>query len=219
MPEIILEFAARQIRRTFERAIGKSIAKIITELVTNSDDSYRRATEATEQKGERGTLEDPAPIIILFDRAKRRFSVIDHAEGITDKEMEGRFGTYGEESIDRIKGYRTRSLFGKGLRDVLFTQKNGQVKSIKNGHFYNCRFKWKDAQGQERPVLDIKAPSRVTPELRRALRIPENGTLVEFVLADGVPNPRPEKLADALSRFYMLRMINSSPYREVMLVV
>jgi hypothetical protein len=30
MPEFVLEFATRHIKRTFERAIGKSIAKILT---------------------------------------------------------------------------------------------------------------------------------------------------------------------------------------------
>lgn len=217
MAEFPIEFASRQIRRTFERAIGRSIAKIITELATNSDDSYRRLSKIIEQSGA-NTAEDPAPIIILFERARKRFSVIDHAEGITDKDMRDRFSTYGGESVDRVRGYKTRSLFGKGLRDVLFTQKHGQVKSIKNGLFYNCRFKWKDAGGGERAVLDVKAPSRVTPELRTALHIPENGTLVEFVLADEVSNPQFEKLASTLSRFYMMRMVNSSPHREVMLV-
>jgi hypothetical protein len=139
--------------------------------------------------------------------AKRKFSVIDLGEGMTDKDMEERFVTYGKESLDRPHGHRTRSLFGKGLRDVLFTQKNGQVKSIKDGHFYNCRFKWKD---DRKPVIDIKAPSRVTSELRKALRIPENGTLVEFVLAEGVPNPLVDRLISILSNFYMLRMINST---------
>ena len=218
MPEFELEFATRQIRRTFERAVGKSIAKIITELVANSDDSYRRLAEAAARDETLLQPEDPASIFIIFDRAKKRFSVIDHAEGISDREMQERFVSYGKESIDRSKGYKTRSLFGKGLRDVLFTQKNGQVKSIKAGHFYNCRFRWKGAEGQERPVIDIKSPSRVTPQLREALRIPENGTLVEFVLKDDVRNPQFDKLADTLNRFYMLRMVNSNPHREVMLI-
>jgi hypothetical protein len=152
MPEYQLEFAARQIRRTFERAIGKSIAKILTELVSNSDDSYRRLVNATIRDGESVASEEPAPIIVLFERTKKRFSVIDHAEGISDKEMTERFVSYGGESTDRMKGYKTRSLFGKGLRDVLFTQRNGQVKSIKNDRFYNCRFKWKDAAGGLHPV-------------------------------------------------------------------
>ena len=217
MPEFELEFATRQIRRTFERAIGKSIPKIITELVANSDDSYRRLAEARSQSQPALSV-DPSPIFIVFDRAKKKFSIIDRAEGMTDEEMKMRFATYGQESTDRSKGYKTRSLFGKGLRDVLFTQRNGQVKSIKNGLFYNCRFRWKGSHGRERPIIDIKAPSRVTPELREALLIPQNGTQVEFILKEDVPTPQLEKLISTLSNFYLLRMINSSPHREVRLI-
>jgi len=219
MPEFLMEIAPRQMRRMFERAIGRSIAKILTELITNSDDSYKRLEENAQRAGGAGAVEDPAQLVILFERGKRRISVIDRAQGLTDKEMEERFVTYGQESSDRSKGYRTRSLFGKGLRDVLFTQKNGQVKSIKDDLFYNCRFKWKDSDGGQRPVVDIKAPSRATAELRKALRIADNGTLVEFVLGDSVHNPQPAKLIETMSRFYMLRMINSSPHREVVLQV
>ena len=129
MPEFVLEFATRQIKRTFQRAIDKSIPKILTELITNSDDSYRRRTQTVE-KADDVTVEDPAPITVVFERSKKKLSVIDRGEGLTDKDMEERFVTYGKESIDRTKCYRTRSLFGKGLRDVLFTQKNGQVKLI-----------------------------------------------------------------------------------------
>ncbi len=219
MPEFPLDFSTRHIRRVFARAVGKSIPKILTELITNADDSYRRMVDGARQAGREPTIEDPAPIMIVFERNKRRFSVIDHAEGLTDKEMEERFVTYGQESTDRARGLRTRSLFGKGLRDVLFTQYHGQVKSIKDGLFHNCRFRWKDAKGQEKPFVDIKAPSRVTTDLRKALMIPGNGTLVEFQLADGVHNPQPDKLIEHLNRFYLLRMINSSPHREVTLKI
>jgi hypothetical protein len=188
-------------------------------LITNSDDSYRKLADTAQRAGRDETVEDPAPILVLFERAKKRLSVIDRAEGLTDQDMQQRFVTYGQESPDHSKGFRTRGLFGKGLRDVLFTQRQGQVKSIKNGLFYNCRFRWKDAGGHDRPVIDIKAPSRVTSDLRKALRIPGNGTLVEFQLRDDVHNPQPERLIDSLSRFYMLRMINSSPHREVVVQV
>ena len=209
MSEYPLQFATRQIRRAFERAIGRSIPKILTELITNADDSYRRLSQAGVP------IADPAPITVLFERSKRRFAVIDRAEGLTDEEMKVRFVVYGQESVDRSLGIRTRSLFGKGLRDVLFTQRYGQVKSIKDGKFFNCRFRWKPVEGQERPVVEIKPPSRVTQELREALGIPGNGTYVEFQLAEGVRNPQTEKFVEKLSRFYMMRMINSSPHREV----
>jgi hypothetical protein len=186
MPEYPLQFATRQIRRAFERAIGRSIPKILTELITNADDSYRRLSQAGMP------VEDPAPITVLFDKRRKRFTVVDRAEGLTDEEMKDRFVVYGQESADRSRGLRTRSLFGKGLRDVLFTQHLGQVKSIKDGKFFNCRFRWKQVEGQERPVVEIKSPSRVTPELREALGIPANGTSVELQLAEGVRNPQTE---------------------------
>jgi len=209
MSEYPLQFATRQIRRAFERAIGRSIPKILTELITNADDSYRRLSQGGIP------ISDPASITVLFERSKKRFAVIDRAEGLTDEEMKARFVVYGQESVDRSLGMRTRSLFGKGLRDVLFTQRHGQVKSIKEGKFFNCRFRWKTVDGQERPVVEIKPPSRVTNELREALGIPNNGTFVEFHLGEGVRNPQTDKLVEKLGRFYMLRMINSSPHREV----
>lgn len=217
MAEYQLEYATRHVRRSFARAIGKSVTKILTELITNADDSYRRLEETIQTNATQTDVAKPAPITIVFERSKRRFSVIDQAQGLTDIEMREKFVTYGQESSDRAQGFRTRSLFGKGLRDVLFTQHHGQVKSIKDGWFYNCRFRWKDHKGQEKPTVDIKVPTKVTGELRAALGIPGNGTLVEFQLADTVPNPRPQKLLEDLSRFYMLRMINSSPRREVTL--
>jgi hypothetical protein len=213
MAEYPLQLATRQIRRIFERAIRRSIPKILTELITNSDDSYRRLP--TVEKA--ADPDEPRKITIRFQRSKKRFSVTDRAEGLTDAEMKDRFVTYGREAGDRSKGFKTRSLFGKGLRDVLFTQHYGQVKSIKGGKFYNCRFRWKEADGQKTPVVEIKPPSRVTEELREALGIPGNGTVVEFQLGNGVSNPQPDKLIEKLSRFYMLRMINSSAHREVVL--
>lgn len=219
MAEYQLQIAPRQIRRQFARAIGKSIPKILTELITNADDSYRRLIDGAKNASEMCGLEDAAPITIVFERGKRTFRVIDNAEGLTDKEMTERFVTYGQESHDRQQGFKTRSLFGKGLRDVLFTQYHGQVKSIKNGLFYNCRFRWKEEDGHERPIVDIKHPAKIPSELREVMGIPANGTGVEFELAKDVHEPQPEKLAENLSHFYMLRPINSNPHRKVVLKV
>jgi len=219
MSEIVLDIATRQIRRMFERAVGRDISKILTELITNSDDSYRRIFESAQPQAHLKRVEYPAPIIIAFDRSKRRFAVIDHAEGMNEEEMRSKFKTYGKDSLDRSKGYRTRSLFGKGLRDVLFTQKFGQVKSIKNGIFYNCRFRWKEIDGEDRPVIDFRPPTKATAELREALQIPGNGTFVEFELNKDMRNPQPEKLAEVLTVCYMLRMINSRRDRQVVLQV
>jgi len=122
MPKYALEIALRYIRLQFEKGVGRSIPKIITELVTNSDDSYKRMTQPL-------TSSTFGQITIIANRRRRKMSVMDQAEGIFKDEMQKKLVPYGEESSDRSAGWRTRSLFGKGLRDVLFTQKrrDGQI--------------------------------------------------------------------------------------------
>lgn len=219
MSEIFLEIDSRHWRRQFEKAIGRNIPKILTELVTNADDSYRRIEEGYEPAGLVEMAHSPAPIIIEFDRGKRSFAVIDNAQGLTEDDMRRRFGSYGKDSGDAALGLKTRSLFGKGLRDVLFTQHRGRVKAIRDGLFYNCEFRWKDQSGNDRPMIITKPGVKVDANLRRALRIPHNGTRVEFQLAESVHTPQEAKLFQALCHFYMLRLINVNPKRQITLKV
>jgi hypothetical protein len=68
MAEYPLQFATQQIRRAFARAIGRSIPKILTELITNGDDSYRRLA-ATEKRRD---VDEPSTITIQFERSEGR---------------------------------------------------------------------------------------------------------------------------------------------------
>jgi hypothetical protein len=212
MAEVEVQFAGRYMRRQFEKGVGRSIAKILTELVTNSDDSYKRLIAAGRRSASK-----ILPITIRLARSRRRFIVIDNAEGLTEENMERAFGTYGRDSGDRDAGLRTRSLFGKGLRDVLFTQDGGTVFSIKSGRSAVCKFRWKTKAGDEVAVVDINAGPRVTDALRRKWEIPSNGTRVEFQLRDDINLPQHDKLVEKLSNFYMLRPINGNPMRRVAL--
>jgi len=210
-----VKVAVRYFRLQFEKGVGKSIAKILTEPVTNSDDSYKRMTSE-----ERATNEAFGAITVIANRRKKKIIVIDHAQGMSKEEMQ-KFGQYGAESADRKSGWRTRSLFGKGLRDVLFTQKYGVVKSIKNNQSSVANFYYgalKRGSGEEQPIVEIEDhPPRVNQDLRFAWGIRKNGTAVEFRLRDDVSFPRKETLLEKLGKFYMLRMINSNPEREVSL--
>jgi hypothetical protein len=131
--------------------------------------------------------------------------------------MEDKFRWYGKESDDRTKGMQTRSLFGKGLRDVLFTQKVGMVKSIKDGSSCIAKFYWSKEKHSEsfQPVVDIRLGPNVDRDLRTNWGISENGTIVEFRLREDVPFPRIETLVGKISNFYMLRIIHSNPERKV----
>jgi len=208
-----VQVAVRYLKLQFEKGVGRSIAKIITEPVTNADDSYKRMSpeEASANK-------NYGDIRIVANRRKKKFLVIDEAQGISKEEMRQKFVPYGEESGDRKAGWRTRSLFGKGLRDVLFTQKYGVVKSIKNNESSIAEFYYGStrASKEKRPIIDIEDhPPRVSRDVRLNWAIQENGTCVEFRLREDLSFPRRETIYEKLRKFYMLRMINSNPNRKV----
>jgi len=214
MTKYEVQIAVRYLKLQFEKGVGRSVAKILTELVTNSDDSYRRMgceeLSANQSFGE---------IKIIANRRKRRFFVIDQAQGMTREEME-RFGCYGEESGDRKAGWRTRSLFGKGLRDVLFTQRYGVVKSIRNNQSSIAEFYYGSKRGstEKRPTIEIDDhPPRVNTDIRSSWGIKGDGTNVEFRLREDLSFPRRETICGKLKTFYMLRMINSNSNRKVLL--
>jgi hypothetical protein len=210
-----VQVAVRYLKLQFEKGVGRSIAKIITELVTNADDSYKRMTPE-----EVSTNKNYGDIRIVANRRKKKFLVIDQAQGISKEEMKEKFVPYGEESGDRKAGWRTRSLFGKGLRDVLFTQKYGVVKSIKNNQSSIAEFYYGSTRGSKdkRPIIDIDDhPPKVNRDIRLSWGIDENGTCVEFRLREDLNFPRRETILEKLRRFYMLRMINSNPNRRVFL--
>lgn len=210
-----LEFSERFLRRTFEKGVARSLSKILAEVETNSDDSYKRI----ECQGSSGQPLEPRPILIEADRAKRRFSIVDQAQGLSVEEMGQVFVLYGKDSGDTACGYRTRSLFGKGLRDVLFTQRFGVVKSIKDGKSAVAEFGWRAKKGTDRkPAIDINPGPKVISELRKGLGIVENGTRVEFQLREDVAFPQHEALCGKVRNFYMLRIINSNPARRVTVV-
>ncbi len=213
MPEYEIAFASRHLRRTFEKAVGRSLLKLLTELVTNSDDSYRRLASG-------GATGNPpfGEITIEVDRNARATATIDQAEGLTEMQMRDRFVTYGQDSGDRKVGMFTRSLFGKGLRDVLFTQDRSLVESIQEDRAYICKFRWHSKSGGgDHPFVETLAGPRVDSDLRKSWGVIGNGTRVQFKLREGFPFPWYPNLERDLQNFYMLRLILSDPQRRVVL--
>ncbi|MCP3681857.1 MAG: hypothetical protein GY861_04130, partial [bacterium] len=207
MADFRLEIAPRQIDRLFEKAIGNSIVKALTEPITNSDDSYRRLEQGLSTSS---SVKKRSPITIKVFRNTRIFQIIDQAEGLTNKEMEEKFVAYGADMSGQSVGLPVRGLFGKGLKDVMFTQQKSNVKTIKDGKSYKCKFHRK---GDDHVVSIIPGP-KVTSDLRRSWGIGNgNGTVVEFQLRDGVPLPLHDKLVEKLCKFYMLHTIASANKR------
>ena len=206
MPTYDLSTAGRQYKRQFDSAIRGNLIRALTELITNSDDSYSKLEESeTTISGD---------ITIVYDRGERHISVIDNAEGLNSNAMKEKFVDYGAAVSGFKEGRSVRGYFGKGIKDVLFSMSKGKVRSIVGGKLYVSKFVW----SRKKPKINISDRTlRVTEEMRGSLGITKNGTIVDFLLTDDIRTSLHETVAKNLKNFYMLRRINSNPKRSVLL--
>jgi hypothetical protein len=212
MTEYDVEVSDR-LRRRFRKKAVKSYLQGLAELITNSDGSYGNM----EEKGEKASGE----IKIIVDRIKRSFKIIDNAEGISKKGMEEIFTKTGAKHKTHKKG--SRSLFGKGLPDTLFSPiieiGSGEVHSINEGNYSWTLFKKKDDKEKIEIKPDGLEKYNVDKRLRDELGIEKgNGTVVKFNLSQKETFPRDDTIIKELSNFYMLRFINTNPDRKIKLI-
>jgi len=185
-------------KRKMYDSLGNDILKILTEIITNSDDSYKRMAPTDDVDKEK-------PISIILDKKKNVVEIVDNAQGMSADVMKEKFQTYGADKSDRDKGYKVRSLFGKGASDVLFTQNKSQIISIKEGVGCKGKFIWE----KEHRQIDLQEiDRRVLKDLRDHYKIPNNGTIVKFELNEKTKIPKQFK--EKLQVFYMLRHIFSN---------
>jgi hypothetical protein len=199
--------AGRQFRRQFGTAIRQSLVRALAELITNSDDSYRRLRDSGRPGFGR--------IDIFYDRRKRRVSVVDQAEGLDQAEMARMYPQYGGATSGLYENHNVRGYFGKGIKDVLFSMERGLVQSVKDNSVYTARFYWED----DSPLIGIDEEGRPANKAeRQRLGIAQgNGTAVSFYIPEGMSLPRHDSLLRSLANFYMLRLIHASPQRSVYL--
>ncbi len=196
----------RYIKRKSYSALG-SLVKILTEIITNSDDSYRRIKEGAAP-------DHSCEISVNIDKKTRKVVVIDRAEGMSPEDIENNFREYGADKSGRDKGHKTRGLFGQGATDVLFTQKKGEIISFKNGTITRAAFRW-EGDTREVSLENLKSDEDL---LRKKYNIPKNGTIVSFVLASSIKiSQNNKRIVEELRQFYMLRFIMADSTRKVVL--
>ena len=176
--------------------------KSLVELITNSDDSYRRM----------GFRADPSygRILVTLDRAANRLRVLDFAEGISGASMDECVGTYGVEASGFREGHSVRGFYGRGLKEAVLGLGYGTVKSIKNGSLYEC---FLDKDG----TYSRNERRRATASDYLELGIPygRNGTLVDVSVLRLKRMPPWGWMSYALSHHYSLRDIMRSDSRRV----
>ncbi|MDI6453683.1 hypothetical protein [Peloplasma aerotolerans] len=199
--------AYRKTRRDIRKVFSDNFLKIITEVVLNADDSYKRIESIS--------LNNPVrEIVVKLNRDKREISVLDNAEGMTSSQMLRIFGEYGGDFSGGDNTNNVRGLFGQGAADVMFnaamSKKKAQIESIKDGEVAKCKFYFEDNK-----EIDSKVIYPRMREYRIKTGIVENGTLVTFGLSDNVKIPKEKDLKDKIEQFYMFRYLLSNPLRKI----
>lgn len=231
-----IELAAREWARQFANVV-RSFAKTVTEAVTNSDSSYKRKLGLPDSSGlvaeilksPKGTRLNSAALRATlpvtpkreihihlytakgYERPPRSCDIVDTAEGLSFSEVEAAFRQFAADKSAVSKGRPGRSLFGRGISDVLFGHKQGELFSYKDDVLTCAKFEFDPKVGKPR-VSGTTVPSPTKKQLADVhLKSGETGTCVRFLLSDDCPIPDEGTAIPLLSRFYMLRLINSDP--------
>lgn len=234
--DIEIKLSAREWQRQFYTAVVRSLAKTITEPVTNSDTSYKRlfglpdASGLVEKalafpKGSRFDLTQAKETLLGKSRAReiqihlytakghgRTCEVADFAEGMIPEELRLAFEEFAADKTDVSKGRPGRSLFGRGVSDVLLGHRGGVFASYKDGTLTRLTFTF-DREQQKSPKATahiVKRPKASDVDEWR-LDPKRSGSCVRVVLHEDCRIPQEGSLIPRLAQFYMLRLINADP--------
>jgi hypothetical protein len=237
MPKVV-EIAGREKRRLVNAAVGRNFFKTITEPVTNSDSILKKHAGVPSASGliaeclklQPGDVLNTAEIkgripktkakkicIEIFSTGKkaRICRIVDAGSGMGRDEIETKFVKY---AAAKAKGENTRSLFGRGLSDVLFYHDDAKMFSVAAGVLSRCDFYWKNGDME----IDAKSSGSATKKLLLSYDLPQeilhHGTVVEFRLKEGTHIPVEEQIISKISSFYMLRLIAADPNTEVEII-
>jgi len=178
--------------------------KSLVELITNSDDSYRRNGSKNDSSYGR--------IIITLDRQQNSFTVLDFAQGISVDNMDKCVGTYGSDVSGFNSGYSVRGFYGRGLKEAILGLGSGIVRSIKDGSLNEC-FIHDDGlyiRNEQRPAV-------LSDYLELGIPHGKNGTRVHVVITKIKKMPAWSWISYALSNHWSLRDIMQSSRRRVIL--
>jgi len=236
---IDIRLAPREWARQVYSAVVRSLAKTVTEPITNSDTSYKRKFSLPDASGliskalgiEKGhkfdlstakaALKGSTPdrvIEVHLYTAKGHAQppdtceVVDQAEGLGPDELRKAFEEFAGDKAAVSKGRPGRSLFGRGVSDVLLGHREGTFSSYKDGVLSSLAFAF-DPRKDPAP----RAAGKVREKPRAAdlkdihLLQGKNGSCVRFLLNEDCRIPQEGSLVPNLAQFYMLRLINADP--------
>jgi len=240
---IEIKMAPREWARQVYTAVVRSLAKTVAEPITNSDTSYKRKFSLPDasgivdaalafQKGAKfdlsqakaelkGRLSEREIHIHLYTakghgQPPGTCEVVDYAEGMNPGELTKAFEEFAADKAGVSKGRPGRSLFGRGVTDVLLGHKQGEFYSYKDGVLSKLEFFF-DSKKDSAPKATGQIVRRPSAAVLKNLHLQakENGSCVRFVLHDDCRIPQEGTVIPTLAQFYMLRLINADPNTKV----
>lgn len=224
MAEFIVEESSRKVLRDVLDQVGKDVVRYLVELITNSDDSYRRLENSNDATDEyRNKIKS---IKIIYDdtagEGREFFEVVDCAEGMDDVRMKTVFEKYGGDNAGGDE-YKTRGIFGQGASDVLkaaaYYNKRASIRSIKNGNLYEMKYRFdkSDVKFKGNPGL-VQMNINQLKSFRNKYGIDDNGTIFMFGIPENVKVNK-KQLVNNIQINSMLRYILSDSKRCVTLEI
>jgi hypothetical protein len=199
-----LEVTDRAIIQLANSVVRGDPVKSLVELVTNSDDSYRRLACRNETSFGR--------IVVTIDKRQNTLTVLDFAEGIDVDSMDQCVGKYGGDVSGFSTGYNVRGFYGRGLKEAVLGLGSGKIQSIKQG-FYNECMLCDDGMylRRERRVASLSDYVDLGIPYRRS------GTRIILLVAKGKKMPAFGWISYSLSNHVALRDIMQSASRRIIL--
>lgn len=213
----------RKRERDVQKKFGKDFCRMLAEIITNSDDSYRSLEKNSFDDEYKSSLK---PIYIELDFPKHKdypvFTIVDNAEGMDEAKLNQVFEKYGADTAHGLAG-ASRGLYGQGATDVIdaarLDNKIASVKSIKDGRLYEAEFELDENLNLGFRTSENHISSKDLENFRKKYRIPENGTIVMFGLPSYIKLPsKPEEIIEKVQKFYQFRyLLKSFNNRNVLL--
>ena len=189
------------------QATVKSPIDAIVELVTNSEDAYRRS----DSNGD----------VVILMRSLRKggpvLGVRDDACGMTYEKLKQSL-KYGARSSGQKAGSGIRGLLGRGLKEAILGLGEGRIITVCDGRTSYAEVFRKD--NTPRYLADPNYPVRkLESELSHyaGLELPrKHGTIVLVRIQKEMPTPREKTMLWEIENHHALRKIVTKPGRKVL---
>lgn len=227
MGQIYVQDSLRKKKRAIKDALGNDILRYIAELLTNSDDSYRRL--------ENKNIDCNKEKVIYIDLKKEKrkssavddesyvLSITDNAEGMTLETLERIFSTYGEDNAGGTQ-LHARGIFGQGASDVLRAaakeKRTASIETIKDGCISKLYYNMDE---NLTPIINtekIELTGNRLNDYRNNLRIPQNGTKISFGIPANVKftDKIKNNLSELIAKYPCFRYLLNQDNRKIIYI-